>query len=82
VTGRPRVAVVGHVEWATHALGAFPGPGEIRSLDDPFDEPAGGGAVAALQAAKAKGYETDQEKAKHAAEAVDAFQESLPEHHD
>jgi ribokinase len=51
VSRRPRVAVVGHVEWATHALGAFPGPGEIRPLEDAFDEPAGGGAVAAIQAA-------------------------------
>ncbi len=49
---RPRVAIVGHVEWATHALGAFPAPGEIRLLEDAFDEPAGGGAIAAAQAAK------------------------------
>lgn len=52
MTRRPRVAIVGHVEWATHALGAFPAPGEIRSLEDAFEEPAGGGAVAAAQAAK------------------------------
>ena len=49
---RPRVAVVGHVEWATHATGIFPGPGEIRTLTDAFDEAAGGGAVAAVQIAK------------------------------
>lgn len=49
---RPRVAVVGHVEWATHARGRFPTAGEIRPLEDAFDEPAGGGAVAAVQAAK------------------------------
>jgi len=49
---RPRVAVVGHVEWATHATGAFPRPGEIRVLDEAFDEPAGGGAIAAGQVAK------------------------------
>ena len=49
---RPRVAIVGHVEWATHALGAFPAPGEIRALEDAFEEPAGGGSVAAAQAAK------------------------------
>lgn len=54
---RPRVAIVGHVEWATHARGTFPAPGEITSLDDAFDEPAGGGAVAAAQAA-ALGAET------------------------
>jgi ribokinase len=52
MTPRPRVAVVGHVEWATHARGRFPVSGEIRVLDDAFDEPAGGGAVAAVQAAK------------------------------
>lgn len=47
-----RVAVVGHVEWVTHARGGFPGPGEITRVADPFDEPAGGGGVAAAQAAK------------------------------
>jgi ribokinase len=46
------VAVVGHVEWVTHARGAFPPPGGIARLADPFDEPAGGGAVAAAQIAK------------------------------
>lgn len=48
----PRVAVVGHVEWVTHARGPLPGPGGITYLSEPFDEPAGGGAVAASQAAK------------------------------
>lgn len=52
MTGRPRVAVVGHVEWVTHALGLMPGPGQITALTDPFDEPAGGGGVAASQAVK------------------------------
>ncbi|MGI9539683.1 MAG: PfkB family carbohydrate kinase, partial [Miltoncostaeaceae bacterium] len=47
-----RVAVIGHVEWVTHARGVFPGPGRITRLADPFDEPAGGGGVAASQAAK------------------------------
>ncbi len=50
--GRPRVAVVGHVEWLTHGRGVFPLPGEITRLADPFDEPAGGGAVSAAQVAK------------------------------
>ncbi len=50
--GRVRVGVVGHVEWLTHALGVMPGPGEITVLTDPFEEPAGGGAVAASQVAK------------------------------
>ena len=49
---RARVAVVGHVEWLTHALGVMPGPGEITALAEPFEEPAGGGAVAAAQVAK------------------------------
>ena len=49
---RPRVAVVGHVEWITHGHGLMPRPGEIRYLGDPFDEPAGGGGVSAAQVAK------------------------------
>jgi ribokinase len=49
---RPRVAVVGHVEWITHGTGLMPRPGEIRYLGEPFDEPAGGGGVAAAQVAK------------------------------
>lgn len=51
-TPRPRVAVVGHVEWVTHGVGTMPRPGEIRYLGDPFDEPAGGGGVSASQVAK------------------------------
>jgi ribokinase len=49
---RPRVAVVGHVEWVTHARGVFPAPGGITRVTDPFDEPAGGGGVSAAQIAK------------------------------
>ena len=49
---RPRVAVVGHVEWLTHGLGRMPAPGEITYLTDPIDEPAGGGGVSAAQVAK------------------------------
>lgn len=49
---RPRVGVVGHVEWLTHGRGAMPLPGEITYLDEPFDEPAGGGGVSAAQVAK------------------------------
>jgi ribokinase len=52
VTAPLRVAVVGHVEWLTHALGRLPGPGEIAHLDDPIEEPAGGGAVCASQVTK------------------------------
>ena len=46
-----RVAVVGHVEWVTHVRGAVPAVGQIAHLDDPLDEPAGGGAVTAVQVA-------------------------------
>ncbi|MGD9571403.1 MAG: PfkB family carbohydrate kinase [Thermoleophilia bacterium] len=49
---RPRVAVVGHVEWVTHGRGLMPRPGEITYLAEPFDEPAGGGGVSAAQVAK------------------------------
>ncbi|MGD9695393.1 MAG: PfkB family carbohydrate kinase [Thermoleophilia bacterium] len=49
---RPRIAVVGHVEWLTHGSGVMPRPGQITHLRDAFDEPAGGGAVAAAQIAK------------------------------
>lgn len=48
----PRIAVVGHVEWVTFALGAVPPVGEIAVLHDPFDEPAGGGAVSAVRLAE------------------------------
>ena len=44
--------MVGHVEWVTHARGLFPGPGDITRVTEPFDEPAGGGAVSAAQVAK------------------------------
>ena len=47
-----RVAVVGHVEWVTHARGHVPAIGQIAHLVDAFDEPAGGGAVAATQVAR------------------------------
>ena len=49
---RPRVAVVGHVEWLTHGIGPMPAPGEITYLSEPFDEPAGGGGVSAAQVPK------------------------------
>ena len=48
----PRIAVVGHVEWVTFALGELPPVGEIGVLRDPFDEPAGGGAVSAVRMAE------------------------------
>jgi ribokinase len=49
---RPRVAVVGHVEWLTHGRGRMPQAGEITYLTEPIDEPAGGGGVSASQVAK------------------------------
>jgi ribokinase len=52
MTGGPRVAVIGHVEWVTHAIGPLPRLGEIAVLVDPLEEPAGGGGVSAAQAAK------------------------------
>jgi ribokinase len=47
-----RVAIIGHVEWVTHAMGRFPSPGGIADLSEPFSEPAGGGGVAACAAAR------------------------------
>jgi ribokinase len=53
---RPRVAVVGHVEWVTFArVPHIPKAGEIVHAEDPFEEPAGGGAVAAVQLARLAG---------------------------
>jgi len=50
--GRPRVAVIGHVEWIVHVAGPMPRPGEITRLSDPVEEPAGGGAITAAQVGK------------------------------
>jgi ribokinase len=47
---------VGHVEWVTFArVSHIPSAGEIVHAQDPFDEPAGGGAVAAVQLARLAG---------------------------
>ena len=43
----PRVVIIGHVEWVTHAQGQLPDRGRIADLRDPWSEPAGGGGVAA-----------------------------------
>ncbi|MEI7794587.1 MAG: PfkB family carbohydrate kinase, partial [Thermoleophilia bacterium] len=48
----PRVVIIGHVEWVTHALGRVPDRGHIADLHDPWCEPAGGGGVAAVAAAR------------------------------
>jgi ribokinase len=53
---RPRVAVVGHVEWVQFArVPHVPSAGEVIHARDPFEEPAGGGAVAAVQLARLAG---------------------------
>jgi ribokinase len=50
------VAVVGHVEWVQFArVSHVPRAGEVVHASDPFEEPAGGGAVAAVQLARLAG---------------------------
>jgi ribokinase len=54
--GGPKVAVVGHVEWVQFArVPHVPAAGEVIHARDPFEEPAGGGAVAAVQLARLAG---------------------------
>ncbi len=54
--GHTKVAVVGHVEWVTFArVPHIPTAGEIVHAESPFEEPAGGGAVAAVQLARLEG---------------------------
>jgi ribokinase len=54
-----RVAVVGHVEWVEFVRGDHvPVAGEIVHAKDSFQEPAGGGAVAAVQLARMAGHST------------------------
>jgi ribokinase len=56
LSSRPSVAVVGHVEWVEFARVAHvPGAGEVAHAFDSFEEPAGGGAVAAVQLARLAG---------------------------
>ncbi len=53
---RLKLAVVGHVEWVQFARVAHvPHAGEVVHASDPFEEPAGGGAVAAVQLARLAG---------------------------
>jgi ribokinase len=48
-----RIAVVGHLEWCDFLpVGRLPRPGEILETTDDFAEPAGGGAVTAVQIAR------------------------------
>ena len=50
------VAVVGHIEWVEFAeVEAVPRPGEVVHALTTWDEPAGGGAVAAVQLANLNG---------------------------
>jgi len=54
-----RVGVVGHVEWCEFAeVPHVPRAGEIVHATDTFEEPAGGGAVAAVQLRKLAGDST------------------------
>jgi ribokinase len=51
-----KLAVVGHVEWVEFArVDHVPEPGEIVSALETWEEPAGGGAVAAVQLTKLGG---------------------------
>lgn len=52
----PKLAVVGHVEWVSFARVPYvPRAGDVMHAHDPFEEPAGGGAVAAVQLARLAG---------------------------
>ena len=54
-----RVAAVGHIEWVEFVRGDHvPAAGEIVHAHDSFEEPAGGGAVAAVQLARLAGEAT------------------------
>ena len=54
-----RAAVVGHVEWIEFGrVDHVPAPGEIVHVSDSWQEPAGGGAVAAVQLCKLAGAAT------------------------
>ena len=54
-----QVAVVGHIEWVEFVRGDHvPAAGEIVHATDSFQEPAGGGAVAAVQLARMAGGST------------------------
>ena len=71
-TERVQVAVVGHVEWVQFGrVEHLPRPGEVAHATDSFEEPAGGGAVAAVALARLAGGCTlhtvlgDDEQARH-----------------
>ena len=51
-----KLAVIGHVEWVTFLkVDHLPIAGHISHAKDSFEEPAGGGAVVAIQLAKLLG---------------------------
>ena len=51
-----RVAVVGHIEWVEFVrVGSVPLSGQIVHALETWEEPAGGGAVAAVQLARLAG---------------------------
>jgi ribokinase len=59
MSSRLRVAVVGHVEWVRFArVPHVPRAGEVMHAHEVFEEPAGGGAVAAVQLARLAGEAT------------------------
>jgi ribokinase len=59
VNERPRVAVIGHVEWVEFArVERVPLPGEIVHASETWEEPGGAGAVAAVQLVKLAGAAT------------------------
>jgi len=56
-SSRPTFAVVGHVEWVQFArVPHVPSAGEVVHAAQEFEEPAGGGAVAAVQLARLAGH--------------------------
>lgn len=55
-SSQPKVAVVGHVEWVQFGqVKRLPRAGEVAHAGGCFEEPAGGGAVAAVQLARLAG---------------------------
>jgi ribokinase len=75
-----RTAVVGHVEWIQFVrVDHVPKPGEIVHALEVWEEPGGGGAVAAVQLAKLSGEATlytalgDDELGRRSKEALEAL---------
>lgn len=75
-----QVAVVGHIEWVLFArVNHVPCAGEVVHAREPFEEPAGGGAVAAVQLARLAGESVlvtalgDDEYARHTVPRLNAL---------